>query len=112
MNLYNIPRHKNCNNCGMCCGLIPATHEELNDIHAYIKANKIKPIKHPDKLTCPFRDDKKKRCNIYPVRPTICRLMGVTKGMHCPNGNTCEIDGSKFIPNDISTSKVINFIEW
>lgn len=27
-----------------------------------------------DKLSCPFRDDKNKKCQIYEVRPYICRV--------------------------------------
>jgi hypothetical protein len=34
---------------------------------------------------------------IYSVRPVICMLMGVVSGMTCPNGNSANIDGHKFI---------------
>ena len=55
-----------------------------------------------------------KKCLIYPVRPTVCRLMGVAKGMDCPNGNTCEIDGYKFLPKDanISNTEISNVVRW
>ena len=50
--------------------------------------------------TCPFRDEKNKKCMIYDVRPIICKLFGVTKGMKCKNGNSCNIDGHKHILGD------------
>lgn len=115
MNVYNIPEHKNCTNCGRCCGLIPATPDEIKEIRAYVSKHKIKAV-NIRKMTCPFRDDKKKICLIYPVRPMICRLMGVVKGMECPNGNTCELDGRKFLPKPtpdlIKKKRILNFLEW
>jgi Fe-S-cluster containining protein len=113
--LDNIPQHKNCTNCGACCGVIPATQAEVKAIREYNGKHGIKPIKHSSKMICPFRDDKAKKCVIYAVRPTICRLMGVTKGMECPNGNTCEIQGDKFLPktaDEIAQSAVLNYVRW
>lgn len=43
--LLNIPEHKNCKNCGMCCGPVPATEKEINIIKAYVRKNKIKAKK-------------------------------------------------------------------
>lgn len=115
MNVYNIPKHKNCTNCGRCCGLIPVMPDELKQIRDYVAKYKIKAV-NIHSITCPFRDDKKKICLIYPVRPIICRLMGVVKGMECPNGNTCELDGSKFLPpNSIRQSlhkRILNYLDW
>lgn len=33
---------------------------------------------------CEFRDTELGRCTIYPVRPTVCRLMGHTEWLPCP----------------------------
>jgi len=33
---------------------------------------------------CPFRDDARGRCRVYPVRPVVCRLMGHVPWMPCP----------------------------
>lgn len=112
--IYDIPEHKNCTNCGECCGIIPATIPEVNTIRNYIAVNGIMPIKQKSPSICPFRDNKAKKCLIYPVRPTVCRLMGVTEGMRCPNGNTCEIDGSKFLPKgaEQNESLILNFVRW
>ena len=91
---YNIPKH-DCKNCGECCGVIPCTPSELSQIQNYVKKNKIKP-KIQTNMTCPFRNNKDHKCNIYPVRPMMCRLMGVVIGMTCKHGNSHQIDGSKF----------------
>lgn len=110
-NVLNIPKHKNCTNCGKCCGIIPASIPEINAIRDYIAVNGIEPVKRSDKTICPFRDEEHKKCLIYPVRPIICRLFGVAKGeMQCPNGNTAEIDGIPFLPK--SEIKILNFERW
>jgi Fe-S-cluster containining protein len=36
-------------------------------------------------LTCPLLTQDGK-CSVYRVRPTICRLWGMTKDMKCPHG--------------------------
>lgn len=114
--ILNIPEHKNCTNCGKCCGIIPSTKEEVEIIRKYIAENGIKPIKG-DMATCPFRDEVKKKCLIYPVRPLICRLFGVTNEgvMRCPNGNSADIDGKKFLPcgkQSMDDMELLNYIKW
>lgn len=113
LNIMNIPVHKNCTNCGKCCGIIPATTEEVAEIRKYIVKNSIKPISN-HKSTCPFRDEVKKKCLIYPVRPLICRLYGVAEGnMECPNGNSDHIDGRKFLEGiDMGNVEFLNCINW
>lgn len=116
--MYNLPAHKNCTNCGDCCGMIPASVAEVRQIlgflakHSEAKAVASKVGSQP--LHCPFRDDKNKRCAIYPVRPIVCRMFGVCANMSCKNGNTAELDGSKFLGPDHSIDRVIvlNFFDW
>ena len=97
-----IPKHTNCINCGGCCGPVVVSKKELAKIKRFVnemdlsERNRLKNQNH-DELTCQFRDDKLKRCAIYPVRPLTCKLFGVTKGMSCDNGNSSEIDGRKLI---------------
>lgn len=111
MNVFYIPKHKNCKNCGKCCGIVPATTPEVNAIRNYIAVNGINPIERVDKTICPFRDGENKKCLIYPVRPTICRLFGVAKGcMKCPNGNSAEIDGTAFLQEE--RLRILNFEKW
>lgn len=109
--VLNIPQHKNCKNCGECCGIIPAYASEVNTIRDYIAINGISPIDRKYKVTCPFRDNENKKCLIYPVRPIACRLFEVCQGMECPNGNTVEIDGNKFL-NVNEPVLILNMIEW
>lgn len=111
MNLLNIPRHTRCNNCGQCCGIIPATLYEINAIRDYIAVNGILPIERSDKTICPFRDEKEKKCLIYPVRPIACRLFGVAaRNMKCPNGNSAAIDGTKFLID--GEVRILNSEKW
>lgn len=109
MNILNIPNHKNCRNCGECCGVIPITKTELEQIKQYVRKYNIRGLRGKG-VTCPFRDESKKRCAIYAVRPIVCRLMGITKGMNCPNGNTCEMNGDKFVPREHFV--ILNDYEW
>ena len=67
-----------CSNCGACCTeFIPLTEKEIKSIKQYIKDNNIKPypLEGPDGIycICPFRDRTNKCCQIYEVRPEICR---------------------------------------
>jgi Fe-S-cluster containining protein len=39
----------------------------------------------PDCLKCPHLNENK-RCDIYDIRPLICRLYGVIKSLKCPHG--------------------------
>lgn len=115
--LLNIPAHKTCTNCGECCGAIPANDAEIQAIRNYLD-------KHPDiralavrqsgrVLDCPFRDKEKRRCSIYPVRPMICRLCGVSQGMQCKYGNSMEIDGYRFLTaHSLDEVTLLNYENW
>lgn len=111
MKLYNIPQHTNCINCGDCCGVIPANDKEVEAIRKYIKDHEIRPRKKS--ITCPFRNEEEKKCDIYPVRPIICRLFGVADmgKMGCPHGNSAAIDGEKYIKPGEGFN-VLNFVDW
>lgn len=70
-----------CSQCGECCSdILPITEAEARKIRRYIAKHDIKPItsftvpmRKPDLTKCPFRNDAAKRCEIYEVRPWICR---------------------------------------
>lgn len=73
-----------CSGCGNCCGrYLPLSNKEINQIKAYIKAHSISQNLHSMNVlnakvfdyTCPFLNDDKtdKKCEIYPIRPLICR---------------------------------------
>lgn len=80
-NIYNLTKDGKCSACGNCCSnLLPMSKKEIRTIHDYIRKNNIRESKHilpvakqPYDMTCPFRDNGKKICTIYPVRPEICR---------------------------------------
>lgn len=80
---YDLTCNGECTQCGNCCSnLLPMTENEIKTIHNYIKKHHIKehrhnyPIATPTMdVTCPFLDDDKlkEKCEIYSVRPRICR---------------------------------------
>lgn len=67
-----------CVGCGECCGnFLPMSTEEVETIHRYLKRHRIKEQRHNAMMgvdaTCPFRDEKNRKCLIYSIRPDICR---------------------------------------
>lgn len=70
-----------CTNCGECCtDFLPVTKAEIRTIKQYVAKHRVKEQKHflPTAkplmdFTCPFRDNKGRRCVIYEARPLICR---------------------------------------
>lgn len=67
-----------CSRCGECCTpLLPLTLDEIKVIKDYIKEKDIKPVSvirgNNIYFRCPFYDPDKKCCNIYEVRPEVCR---------------------------------------
>jgi Fe-S-cluster containining protein len=67
-----------CSNCGQCCSnCLPLSDAEVRQIKSYIKKYKIKEQRHNVMvgvdMTCPFRDERNKKCLIYKIRPEICR---------------------------------------
>ena len=104
--VYNFTKDGKCVSCGNCCtALLPVTKEELKTIKRYIKRKHIKPIVHSVNvdidLSCPFRNDNEKKCNIYEVRPTICRDFKCDKPQKM-------IDGTKEKYNSDNRFHIIN----
>lgn len=67
-----------CSKCGSCCGdFLPLKDDEIRTIKKFVKSHGIKEYRHNAMdgvdITCPFRDDAKQICVIYPIRPWICR---------------------------------------
>lgn len=66
-----------CSECGSCCSdCLPISKKEIKKIKRYIKKHNIKEQRHVFAnidMTCPFRNEKERKCEIYPVRPMICR---------------------------------------
>ncbi len=67
-----------CSNCGQCCSdMLPLSEKEIKTIKEYVRKHSIKEQRHNASmsvdLTCPFRDERNRKCLIYEVRPAICR---------------------------------------
>ena len=79
--VFDFTDNGNCTGCGQCCAnILPISAEEIKRIRRYIKKHGIKEHKHnyPTAVpaydfTCPFRNDAEKKCDIYEIRPEICR---------------------------------------
>ena len=75
--VYNFTQNGKCISCGNCCtALLPMTKEELKTIQRFVKRKHLKIEKHTGAdldLTCPFRNEEKRICMIYHIRPQICR---------------------------------------
>lgn len=96
--VYNFTENGKCIQCGECfSNFLPISKREIEEIKKYIKKHEVKEQKHFLPLvnsqidaTCPFLNTGKKteRCNIYRVRPAICRWFKCDK----PTGMTEHID--------------------
>lgn len=85
----DFTNHGDCTGCGQCCSdLLPMTEQEIEKIRNYVKKNHIKAHNHGNFLSdkrldmvCPFMDASKTKdkCDIYPVRPMICRYFVCNK---------------------------------
>lgn len=79
--VYDFTVDGKCSDCGSCCSnFLPVSGKEIKSIRRYIQKKKICEQKHivpasgpAIDLTCPFRDNSKRVCAIYAVRPAICR---------------------------------------
>lgn len=76
--ITNYTCNGKCSSCGQCCGdILHLSKQEIKTIDDYLKIHKVEPT--PRNVfaaydnTCPFRDNDKKICKIYEVRPQICR---------------------------------------
>ena len=70
--IYNL--YKECEECGACCELtvLAVTEQEIGLIAEYIVVNHVECEDRGPGI-CPFQGSDR-RCRIYPVRPTTCRL--------------------------------------
>lgn len=70
-----------CSGCGECCvDLLPLTPAEISRIKEYVKKHRVQEHRqapffdqNATDLSCPFRNQQTKTCEVYPVRPYICR---------------------------------------
>lgn len=84
MKITNFTCNGECSNCGQCCGdILHLSKSEIKRIDDYLKKHKIeqtpRSVLAEYDNTCPFRDNKNKKCKIYEVRPDICRVFKCDK---------------------------------
>lgn len=91
MRVSDLPEMRCDDNCGKCCGPVVVTEQEYGQILRYMKDHGIVPKENG--LTCPLYQEG--RCQIYPVRPTLCRLFGHTKKMKCERGYNVNLPNKK-----------------
>lgn len=78
-----------CSGCGECCAdLLPLSDDEIKRLKVYVAKHNIKEHRHtyffdPEAtdLTCPFRNEQEMKCEVYPVRPLICRSFICSKSI-------------------------------
>lgn len=109
--ILDIPRtivdctvNNKCSMCGECCSaILPMSNQELKRIKKYVKQHNIKThqcginaYKTPAlDITCPFRNNEKRICEIYPVRPWICQKFICNNLQHNLGKNV--INGKEFV---------------
>jgi len=74
-----------CRHCGACCGPAPCSAAELDQVVQWAAAHDVVP--RAQGLDCPFlalaTPTESAACRVYPVRPSVCRLMGQLPGLGC-----------------------------
>lgn len=86
-------------NCGDCCGPVPVSHKELQEIKEAVmlmprlQVNQLRRQKR-EPLQCILWDMKEMNCSVYESRPKVCRMFGFYQDMKCPN-NTSHANKSK-----------------
>lgn len=78
VNVEDFTENGRCSNCGACCSnFLPLSREEISRIRNYLRSHKVPEQRHNIAAgvdaTCPFRDEKNRRCLIYAQRPEICK---------------------------------------
>ncbi len=77
-------------NCGECCGPVYPSQEEIRNIKAWL-ARKGLAFKDfsviGSELNCPYLSPENNHCEIYEVRPFMCRHYGACEPLICPGCN-------------------------
>ena len=83
--IYKKVPELECKKCGECCGPIWWSAAEEVVIREYMREHGIEYKRVTTITKCPYlREDN--TCEIYEVRPLICRLFGVVEDLKCPKG--------------------------
>ena len=97
-NVTDFTINGKCSQCGQCCSnLLPLSDKEIARIKAYIKKHGIKEQRHNAlmtvDMTCPFRDERNKKCLIYDIRPKICRVFQCNQERYVIVANKMRMHG-------------------
>lgn len=79
--IYDYTQDGKCSSCGSCCSnMLPISAKEFVRIRDYVQrkhvqecVNRPPTVEPVQDWTCPFRDNMRRICTIYEVRPGICR---------------------------------------
>ena len=82
-----IPKSSCAPGCGECCGILYPSMAELRNIYDWCQEHHVeyKDFTMTVGLDCPYLSPQKE-CSIYPVRPFLCRILGVSTELPCPLG--------------------------
>lgn len=75
-------------NCGKCCGPIMPSLAEIRNVKDWCQQRRVEYkdfLSITEEGSCPYLSLEKK-CLIYPIRPFLCRLVGVATDLPCPLG--------------------------
>lgn len=80
-----------CSTChAECCGPVPLSPQRLKMINRFVakidtyEISRLAAQKRGE-LNCGFLDKENHRCAIYPVRPELCQIYGMTEDLQCPH---------------------------
>lgn len=87
-----IPKSTCILGCGECCGILFPGLAEIRNIKDWCEERSVeyKDFNMTVGLDCPYLTADKE-CVIYPVRPFLCRILGVSIDLPCPMGNCTAI---------------------
>lgn len=73
--------------CGECCGIVPCKDHDFKAVVEYAREHGVEPQRQG--VTCPWYQQG--RCQVYPVRPYVCRLFGHVERLVCCKGYNANI---------------------
>jgi Fe-S-cluster containining protein len=84
-----LPKMQCDDNCGCCCGIVPASRAEYGAVISFAKKNGLTPLAQDH--TCPWYQGG--TCAVYEARPTMCQVFGHVPDMNCIKGYNRNVSG-------------------
>lgn len=110
-----------CSRCGECCGAVPMpfTKKEAKRMANYIIEHNIipEPLEQDGDniyLRCCFYNKTTKSCNIYPVRPEMCRVFRCDQSMKLIDKHKTDIHARAYFNHTSggTPTNVTNFLHY